>query len=73
MRILYGEGDRYSCWVDVQADAIAWHELSSGLPLKPVQASPGSALVRGNGIPILAQSREQKRSPRHSQATMSQA
>ena len=27
MRILYGEGDRFGCWLDVAADAIAWHAL----------------------------------------------
>lgn len=28
IRILYGEGDRFGCWLDVAADAIVWHELS---------------------------------------------
>ena len=27
VRILYGEGDRFGCWLDVAADAIAWHAL----------------------------------------------
>ncbi|KAK9841053.1 hypothetical protein WJX81_008184 [Elliptochloris bilobata] len=27
VRILYGEGDRFGCWLDVAADAIVWHAL----------------------------------------------
>ena len=30
VRILYGEGDRYGCWLDVAADAIVWHEVKGG-------------------------------------------
>ncbi len=30
VRILYGEGDRYGCWLDVAADAIVWHALKGG-------------------------------------------
>ncbi len=29
VRIFYGEGDRFGCWLDVAADAIAWHALGS--------------------------------------------
>lgn len=38
VRILYGEGDRYGCWLDVAADAIVWHELpgEGGLPSEKV-------------------------------------
>ncbi|KAK9830983.1 hypothetical protein WJX81_005385 [Elliptochloris bilobata] len=27
VRILYGEGDRYGCWIDIPAPAIVWHAL----------------------------------------------
>lgn len=27
VRILYGEGDRFGCWLDVALDAIVWHRL----------------------------------------------
>ncbi|KAK9834907.1 hypothetical protein WJX81_007705 [Elliptochloris bilobata] len=27
VRILYGEGDRFGCWVDVAAEAIVWHAI----------------------------------------------
>ena len=40
VRILYGEGDRYGCWLDVLADNIVWHELSdpAALPASQLDA-----------------------------------
>lgn len=29
VRIFYGEGDRYGCWLDINADTIVWHRVSS--------------------------------------------
>ena len=39
MRILYGEGDRYGCWVDIPAPAIVWHALA------PPDGAPAAALA----------------------------
>ena len=39
MRILYGEGDRYGCWVDIPAPAIVWHALA------PPDGTPAAALA----------------------------
>ena len=41
MRILYGEGDRFGCWLDVAAQAIVWHALGEA----------GAALPPGSGPP----------------------
>lgn len=27
VRIYYGEGDRYGCWLDVDVKSILWHEV----------------------------------------------
>ena len=27
LRIYYGEGDRFGCWVDTDMRSIAWHEV----------------------------------------------
>ena len=43
MRILYGEGDRFGCWLDVAVQAIVWHAL--GAP------DAGAALPPGSGAP----------------------
>lgn len=29
VRIFYGEGDRFGCWLDINTDAIVWHRVSS--------------------------------------------
>jgi len=29
VRILHGDGVSFGCWLDVAADTIAWHDLSS--------------------------------------------
>jgi hypothetical protein len=42
VRILYGEGDRYGCWVDVAADAIVWHEMLEG-DASPLQQGSAAA------------------------------
>eukprot|EP00884_Botryococcus_braunii_P008167 jgi/Botrbrau1/17351/Bobra.0015s0095.1 len=48
LRILYGEGDRYGCWLDIPTRNIVWHPLSPALPamyprfplsLRPLQLS----------------------------------
>ncbi len=49
VRILYGEGDRFGCWLDVAADAIVWHALGAPdagamLPA-PAAAPPGADLA----------------------------
>ena len=46
VRILYGEGDRYGCWLDVLADNIVWHAISSPGELAPGQPAPESQQVR---------------------------
>ena len=38
VRILYGEGDRHGCWLDVLADNIVWHELSDPAALPASQS-----------------------------------
>ncbi len=49
VRILYGEGDRFGCWLDVAADAIVWHALGdpdAGATLPaPAAAPPGADLA----------------------------
>ena len=40
VRILYGEGDRYGCWLDVAADNIVWHELSDPSEGRPASEAP---------------------------------
>lgn len=32
LQILYGEGDRYGCWLDILVGNIVWHPLVSALP-----------------------------------------
>lgn len=27
VRIFYGEGDRYGCWLDINKETIVWHEV----------------------------------------------
>ena len=44
MRILYGEGDRFGCWLDVAAQAIVWHALDA--------PDEGAALPPGRGLPL---------------------
>lgn len=41
---MYGEGDRFGCWLDVAADAIAWHALDAadGAPAAPLPAQLAS-------------------------------
>ena len=46
VRILYGEGDRFGCWLDVAADAIEWHELSQEEVLPS-----GEAANMADGVP----------------------
>ena len=29
VRIVYGEGDRFGCWLDVVADSIVWHAVGA--------------------------------------------
>jgi len=48
VRILYGEGDQFGCWLDVVADAIVWHALGepdagAGLPPAALAARPAGA------------------------------
>ncbi len=43
VRILYGEGDRFGCWVDVAADAIAWHEVRGGEGAPALQQQDGGS------------------------------
>lgn len=40
MRILYGEGDRFGCWLDVAAEAIVWHPLGGPDSDSVIQARP---------------------------------
>ena len=35
VRIFYGEGDRYGCWLDIDTDTIVWHELRPPRSTKP--------------------------------------
>ena len=59
VRILYGEGDRFGCWLDVPADAIVWHALGApdaGATLPaPAAAPPGAGLApaRPQAPPLL--------------------
>ena len=46
VRILYGEGDRYGCWLDVLADNIVWHPISSPAEMAPGQPAPDAQQVR---------------------------
>ena len=46
MKILYGEGDRYGCSLDVAADAIVWHELLE------VEAIPSGSTVAYAAAPL---------------------
>jgi hypothetical protein len=43
VRILYGEGDRYGCWLDAVASNIVWHELAD--PAKLPTGQPGAAIT----------------------------
>ena len=49
VRILYGEGDRYGCWLDVLAANIVWHELSdpAAVPASQPGATTGADEVSG--------------------------
>ena len=49
VRILYGEGDRYGCWLDVLAANIVWHELSdaAAVPASQPGADTGAEEVSG--------------------------
>ena len=49
MRILYGEGDRYGCWVDIPAPAIVWHALAppDGTPAAAPAASAAPVPPQG--------------------------
>ncbi len=50
VRILYGEGDRFGCWLDVAAEAIVWHELSQEEVLPSNEpASMAESLPHHNG------------------------
>ena len=51
VRILYGEGDRYGCWLDVLADNIVWHPISNPAEIAPAgmalgQPAPNTQQVR---------------------------
>ena len=49
VRILYGEGDRYGCWVDIPAPAIVWHALAppDGTPAAVPAASAAPVPPQG--------------------------
>ena len=56
MRILYGEGDRFGCWLDVAVEAIVWHELGApdaSAALPPSRGQPPS-LPSGRGVAAAA-------------------
>ena len=46
VRILYGEGDRYGCWLDVLVDNIVWHPISNPAEMAPGQPAPDAQQVR---------------------------
>ena len=46
VRILYGEGDRYGCWLDVLADNIVWHPVSNPAEMAPGQPASDVQQVR---------------------------
>ena len=47
VRILYGEGDRYGCWLDIVASAIVWHELSDPAAMLPA-GQPAAGMATGS-------------------------
>ena len=47
VRILYGEGDRYGCWLDVVASNIVWHELSDPAAMLPA-GQPAAEMAAGS-------------------------
>ena len=69
LRILYGEGDRYGCWLDVLADNIVWHELSdpaalpasqpgADTPADEVSARPQHSAAPGNSARSTAEQQQ---------------
>ena len=46
VRILYGEGDRYGCWLDIVASNIVWHELSDPTAMLPA-GQPAAGMAAG--------------------------
>ena len=52
VRILYGEGDRYGCWVDIPAAAIVWHALA--LPDGTPAAAPAASAAPADPAPRTA-------------------
>ena len=42
IRIFYGEGDRYGCWLDIDTRSIVWHALESSLGASVAPAKSGS-------------------------------
>ena len=51
VRILYGEGDRYGCWLDVLADNIVWHELSDPAAVSTSQLGADMRMDDVSGCP----------------------
>lgn len=51
VRILYGEGDRYGCWLDVLAANIVWHELSDPAVLPASQPGADMPADDVSGLP----------------------
>ncbi len=49
VRILYGEGDRYACWVDIPAAAIVWHALAP--PDGALAAAPAASAALADPTP----------------------
>ena len=53
--ILYGEGDRFGCWLDVALGAIVWHRLKDGREADATQqdgGAPGTAVADGHKVSI---------------------
>ena len=58
LRILYGEGDRYGCWLDVLVDNIVWHELSDPAVMHSGQPGADSHADEVRGCPHLTDTSE---------------
>jgi hypothetical protein len=46
LRVLYGEGERLFCWIDVATEAIVWHALAAPRSLPTSSGSEGSMRMR---------------------------